>query len=118
MAATRESRRPSERRRVPRIPVDFPVTVGSGRKQHRCQAKELSEYGVLVAAPIKELVGQEVQIGLLLNPGEKPLSVDGTIVYGTETSVGIRFKNVPPDDQQTLRAYAQAHGIGISRSHS
>lgn len=118
MAATRASGRPSEKRRVPRIPVDFPVTVASGRKQHRGQAKELSEYGVLVASQIKELVGQEVQIGLLLNPGEKPLSVDGTVVYGTDTSVGIRFKNVPPDDQQTLRAYAQAHGIGINRPHS
>jgi len=64
---------------------------------------------------MKELIGQDVQVGLLLNPGEKPLSVDGIVVYGTDTSIGIRFKNVPPENQQTLRAYAMAHGIGINR---
>ena len=116
MAAIRESgRSSSERRRVPRIEVSFPVTVIAGKKQHRSQAKQFSEYGVAVAPPIKELVGKDVQVGLLLNPGEKPVSVDGTVVYGTDTSIGIRFKNVPAGDQQTLRAYAQAHGIGISR---
>lgn len=116
MTASRESgRSSSERRRVPRVAVSFPVTVVSGRKQHRSQAKQFSEYGVLVASPIKELVGQDVQVGLLLNPGEKPVTVPGIVVYGTDTSIGIRFKNVPAEDQQTLRAYAQAHGIGISR---
>ena len=115
MAATRESGRPSDRRRVPRIEVSFPVTVVAGRKQHRSHAKQLSEYGVSVAPPIKELIGQDVQVGLLLNPGEKPVSVPGIVVYGTDTSIGIRFKNVPAEDQQTLRAYAQAHGIGINR---
>ena len=115
MAATRESGGSSERRRVSRVPVSFPVTVIVGRKQHRSHAKQFSEYGVSVASPIKELVGQDVQVGLQLNPGEKPLSVDGIVVYGTDTSVGIRFKNVPAEDRQTLRAYAQAHGIGISR---
>ena len=118
MVAFKESRRPSERRRVPRIPVEFPVTLASGRKQHRCQAKELSEYGILVATASKDLVGQDVQIGLLLNPNESPLALDGTVVYGTETSIGIRFKNVPPDDQRLLRSYAQAHGIGIVRPPS
>jgi hypothetical protein len=82
------------------------------------KASEFSEYGILVAATHKELIGQEVQVGLALNPGENPLAVDGTVVYGTDTSIGIRFKNVPSEDQQTLRAYALAHGIGINRSQS
>ena len=115
MTAMRESRRPSERRRVPRIQVELPVTVAWGRKQHKWQAKEFSEYGILVASSSKELVGQEVQLGLLLNPDESPLTVEGTVVYGTDTSIGIRFKNVPQQEQRILRAYAQAHGIGIVR---
>ena len=115
MTAMRESRRPSERRRVPRIQVEFPVTVALGRKQHKCQAEEFSEYGILVASASKELVGQEVQLGLSLNPSEGPLTVGGTVVYGTDTSIGIRFKNVPPEEKRILRAYAQAHGIGIVR---
>ena len=110
-----EGKSGSERRRVPRIPVDFPVTLVWGRKQYRFQAREFSEYGALVAAINKELIGQDVQIGLSLNQGERPLVVDGTVVYGTETALGIRFKNVPAEDQQTLRAYALAHGIGINR---
>jgi hypothetical protein len=105
----------SERRRVPRIAVDFPVTLALGKKQYRFQACEFSEYGILVAAIHKELIGHEVKIGLLLNQGESAVLVDATVVYGTDTALGVRFKNVPAEDQQTLRAYAQAHGIGISR---
>ena len=101
---------------MPRIQVEFPVTVTWGRKQHKSQAKELSEYGILVAPSQKELVGQEVQLGLSLNPNEGPLTVQGIVVYGTDTSIGIRFKNVPADEQRILRAYAQAHGIGIVRT--
>ena len=118
MAALKESGRYSEKRRVPRIPVNFPVTVALGRKQHRCEAKELSEYGILVATPSKDLVGQEVQIRLSLNPNESPLAVEGVVVYGTDTSIGIRFKNVPREEQQILRSYAHAHGIGIGRPQS
>ena len=113
-----EAKSGSERRRVPRVSVDFPITLTWRRKEHRLQARELSEYGILVSAAHKELIGQEVQIGLTLNPGESPLSVGGTVVYGTDTSIGIRFKNVPSEDQQTLRAYAMAHGIGINRPQS
>ena len=100
---------------MPRIQVELPVTVTWGRKQHKLQAKEFSEYGILLACPQKELVGQEVQLGLSLNANESPLAVGGTVVYGTDTSIGIRFKNVPQEEQRILRAYAQAHGIGIVR---
>jgi hypothetical protein len=113
-----EAKSGAERRRVPRVPVDFPVTLTWRRKEHRLQAREFSEYGILVAAAHKEMIGQDVQVGLALNAGESPLTVDGTVVYGTDTSIGIRFKNVPSSDQQTLRAYALAHGIGISRPQS
>ena len=113
-----EAKSGAERRRVPRVPVDFPVTIVSGKQQHRLQAREFSEYGILVSASHKELIGQEVQVGLTLNPGESAISVNGTVVYGTDTSIGVRFKNVPSEDQQTLRAYALAHGIGINRPQS
>lgn len=108
----------AERRRVPRVSVDFPITLKWRRKEHRLQAREFSEYGILVSAAHKEMIGQEVQIGLTLNPEESPLNVDGTVVYGTDTSIAIRFKNVPSDDQRTLRSYALAHGIGINRPQS
>lgn len=116
----KESSRSQEKRRVPRIPVDFPVAVTFGRKQFRWQARELSEYGILVASPNvaspnKELVGEDVQLALSWNPNEPPLSLLGVVVYSTDSGIGIRFKNVSPENQVTLRAYAQVRGIGISR---
>jgi hypothetical protein len=113
-----EAKSGAERRRVPRVSVDFPVTLTWRRKEHRLQAREFSEYGILVASDQKDLIGEEVQVGLALNAGESPISLDGTVVYGTDAAIGIRFKNVPSEDQQTLRAYAMAHGIGINRSQS
>ena len=114
----KEYSRPSERRRVPRIPVDFPVTLTVGRKQYRGQACEFSEYGILLTSPNKELVGDEVQVALSLNPNEAPLSVTGMVVYATDSGIGIRFKNVPTEDQLTLRAYAHTRGIGIVENPS
>ena len=120
MGAMKESSRAEEKRRVPRIPVDFPVTITWGRKQYRWQARELSEYGILVASPkvaspSQELVGEDVQLALSLNLKDPPFSLLGVAVYSTDAGVGIRFKNVSPENQVTLRAYAQVHGIGISR---
>ena len=70
-----EAKSGSERRRVPRVAVEFPVTLTWRRKEHRLQAREFSEYGILVSAAHKELIGQDVQVGLSLNPGESPVSL-------------------------------------------
>ena len=111
----KQSSRSAEQRRVPRIPVEFPVAVTCDRKQFRWQARELSEYGILVESPHKELVGEDVQLALALNPNEPPLSLMGVVAYTTGSGIAIRFKNVSPENQVTLRAYVQASGIGISR---
>lgn len=111
----KESAKDSERRRVPRVKVEFPVVVSWGRKQFRWPARECSEYGILLAGSNKELVGEELKLQLNLEPNQPPLSLVGVAVYSAETGVGIRFKNVSPEDQFSLKYYVQSRGIGITR---
>ena len=115
MATTKEPSVPAERRRVPRIAVDFPVEIMRAKKQYRFQAQEFSEYGILVASPNREMVGEDVQVRLPLNPNGEALTIDGVVAYAASAALGIRFKNVSPEDQFTLRSYAHSHGIGIAR---
>lgn len=100
---------------MPRIKVDFPVTVKWGRKQYKWRAIELSEYGILLAASQKELVGEELRLQLMLEPQDSPLVLQGVVVYAADGGVGVRFKNLQPSEQATLKDYVQAHGIGIGR---
>ena len=115
---TEASRRKSERRRVPRIKVDFPVTVKWDRKQYKWRAVEFSEYGILLVAPQKELVGQEINIQLTLEPPDTPLALQGMVVYSIAAGLGVRFKNVSPQQQAILTHYVQARGIGINKHSS
>ena len=107
------NRRNSERRRVPRVNVDFQVTVNWGRRQYKWRAIEFSEYGILLVSPQKELVGQEIRLQLTLEQQDTPLALQGMIVYSNDAGLGVRFKNVSPEQQAILTHYAQEHGIGI-----
>ena len=111
----KESGKPYERRRAPRIAVSFPVVVNWGRKQFKWLAREFSEYGILLAGSNKEMVGEELKLELALDPADPPLEVEGVVAYATDTGVGIRFKNISPDNQFSLKHYVQKHGIGITR---
>ncbi len=93
--------------------MDFPVTLTWGRKHFRWRAREFSEYGILVAAGQKDLVGEDVQIALPLEAGASPLSLTGVVAYATGTGIGIRFKNVPQEQQNALKTYVEARGIGV-----
>ena len=111
----KEPSKPFERRRAPRIAVNFPVAVSWGRKQFRWLAREFSEYGILLAGSSKELVGEDLKLELTLEPNDPPLNVDGVVAYATDTGVGVRFKNLSPENQYSLKHYVQKHGIGITR---
>ena len=111
----KETAKPYERRRAPRISVNFPVVVNWGRKQYRWLAREFSEYGILLAGSSKEMVGEDLKLELALDPNDTPLTVDGVVAYATDTGVGIRFKNLSPENKFSLKHYVQKHGIGITR---
>ena len=111
----KESGKSQERRRVPRVHVNFPVVVNWGRKQYRWLAREFSEYGILLAGSNKEMVGQDLKLELNLDPNDPTLNLEGVVAYATDTGVGVRFKNISPDNQFSLKHYVQKHGIGINR---
>ena len=99
--------RRAERRRTPRISVNFPVMVTWGRKQYRWQAREFSEFGILLAATLKEVVGEDVDLDLHMEPTDSSISLKGVVVYSTAAGVGVRFKNLSPEQVATFRAYIQ-----------
>ena len=111
----KETPKPYERRRAPRIAVSFPVLVNWGRKQFKWLSREFSEYGILLAGSDKEMVGQDLKLEMSLEPNDPPIAIDGVVAYATDTGVGIRFKNVSPENQFSLKHYVQKHGIGITR---
>jgi len=98
-----------ERRRAPRIAVDFPVALTCGRKQYRCQALEFSEFGIFLASARKELVGEDVELGLALDTKNPSRSIKGVVAYATNTGIGVRFKSVSPELQMDLKNYIQAN---------
>ena len=101
--------KPAEKRQTPRISVNFPVTVTWGRKQYRCQARELSEFGILLASTHKELLG-DVGIELGLNPSGTALSLAGVVAYTTDTGFAVRFKDISSEHRNVLKDYIQAQG--------
>jgi len=110
--------KPSERRRVPRIEVDFPVTVTWGQKQYRWKASEFSEYGILLLSTRKELVGEEIHLSLFLDNSQPSLDLIGVVAYTTDRGLGVRFKNVRPEDHVTLKYYVLSRGIGVPKPQS
>ena len=114
----KETGHPSEKRRVPRIQVDFPVTVTWGQKQYRWKAREFSEYGILLLSTRKELVGEEIHLSLLLDNTQSALDLVGVVAYTTDIGLGVRFKNVRPEDHVTLKYYVLSRGIGALKPQS
>jgi PilZ domain-containing protein len=102
-----------EHRRIPRILVNFQaVLIWKGKRIH-CQARNLSEAGVLLATSHKELVGENIQIQLLLQPPSPSLLLTGSVIYVVPSGIGVRFKEVSPEQRPVLQTYLQAHGMGL-----
>jgi hypothetical protein len=104
------SKRVLERRKMPRIPVNFGVTVTCEDRRYNSQAREFSESGVFVSAEDKGLVGKLVMLDLALTPQDSALSLKGVVVYATESGVGIRFRNPSRDQLSVLKNFIRANG--------
>ena len=102
-----------EHRRIPRIPVNFPaVLIWKGKRFH-CDARNLSEAGILLATSHKEMVGENIQLELLLQPPSPALLLSGTVVYFIPSGIGVRFREVSSEQRTVLQSYLEAHGIGL-----
>jgi PilZ domain-containing protein len=106
-----ETNRPYDRRRTPRISVRFPAMIACGKKKFNCQALEFSEFGVLLTSTHKELVGQDVEVGLTLETLQGVLPLKGIVAYSTDVGLGVRFKEITEEQQAALKDYV------LSRSH-
>ena len=98
----------NQRRRVPRISVELPVTLTWERKSFPCQARQLSEFGILVACEHKELVGKDIQIKLKLDSPHRSLSLSGIVAYAIDNGIGVRFKDLSAEQQPVLKDYVEA----------
>ncbi len=102
-----------EQRRTPRIWVNFQaVVIWKGKKFH-CDARQLSEAGILLATPHKELVGENIQLELILQAPSPALLLTGTVIRVIPSGIAARFKEISPEQRLVLQTYLQAHGIGM-----
>ena len=94
-----------EVRRVPRVAVDWKVTLRMDKQVTHGRALQFSEYGMLVAPPEVAQVGQHYDLMFNVPGLPAAIKVRGIGVYSTAKGVGIRFEQVPPDVTTALRAY-------------
>ena len=97
--------RPKTTRRVPRVAADFPVILNLEKNRFYCQAHQLSEFGILVTPTQKKLIGQIVKIDLLPEHPNHRLSLSGVVAYAIDSGLGIRFTDMGPEQQFTLKRY-------------
>ena len=104
--------RQNQRRVVPRILVDLPVTLTWQGKDFPCQGRQLSEFGILLAPGHKELVSEGIQVKFNLDSPSRSLSLSGIVAYAIPNGIGIRFKDLSAQQQTVLNEYVQTRAAG------
>ena len=98
-----------ERRKHPRVIVNWPVVVNIPRGSLEGEVKDISVGGVCILCPEKP--SSEQSFSILLKPseqrsistvGEKVWSDTFDIGYGTIFGIGIRFTNISAADRQYI----------------
>jgi len=103
----RLSRRPSERRKSPRVPLSVKVTkMTSGSFQFN-QATDISAGGVFIKAAEPLPVGSVLRVKITLPSGQ--VEADGEVVRVTlneaHPGMGVKFINLPPEIRQAIEEY-------------
>jgi hypothetical protein len=101
-----------ERRKVLRREVSFDVAFAADGVKGHTQAKQLSEFGMLIA-PLDHprlLFEKHVQLHFAL-PGDKEnYRVRGFCAYVTPIAAGVRFESIPDDLKQKLSVFVNEEG--------
>ena len=95
-----------ERRKVLRREVNFDVAFSADSARGTTQARQLSEFGMLIG-PVDHprlLLEKHIQLTFAL-PGQDPCKVRGFCAYVTPSSAGIRFETIPDDLKQKLARF-------------
>ena len=95
-----------ERRKVLRREVNFDVAFSADSARGTTQARQLSEFGMLIG-PVDHprlLLEKHIQLTFAL-PGQDPCKVRGFCAYVTPVAAGIRFEMIPDDLKQKLARF-------------
>ncbi|HXH86015.1 MAG TPA: PilZ domain-containing protein [Nitrospira sp.] len=93
-----------ERRKHPRYPVEYVLSLLGERSQGQGVTQDLSVTGCRARSPIGMTSG--VSVGLLIDVPryENPLLVDMAIIrWAKEQEFGMEFIDIAPDNQQRLQ---------------
>jgi hypothetical protein len=101
----------AQKRRVPRISVSFPVTLWWGTKELRLQARQISQFGMLLASIARGLVGEDVEI-IFESPGPS-LRLSGTVLYAIESGIGIGFEGLSAEQAYSLKRFVEVRQSSV-----
>jgi hypothetical protein len=98
-----------ERRKFPRVPVDWSAIVKTNHGSLEGEVKDISVGGACILCPEEPIAGKSISI-LLTPPDQKPISMIGEKVwsdffdihYGTAFAMGVQFIHVSWKDRQFI----------------
>jgi hypothetical protein len=98
-----------ERRKFPRVPVDWSAIVETNHGSLEGEVKDISVGGACILCPEKPITGESISI-LLKPPEQRSIPVIGEKVwsdffdihYGTAFGMGVQFIHVSPEDRNYI----------------
>ena len=98
-----------ERRKFPRVPVDWSAIVETNHGLLEGEVKDTSVGGACILCPEEPIAGENISI-LLKPPGQQSIPVIGEKVwsgffdihYGTAFGMGVQFIHVSPEDRNYI----------------
>jgi hypothetical protein len=98
-----------ERRKFPRVPVDWSAIVKTNHGSLEGEVKDSSVGGACILCPEEPIVVENISI-LLTTPEQRSIPVIGEKVwsdffdihYGTAFGMGVQFIHVSPEDRQYI----------------
>jgi len=105
-----------ERRRHTRVPVEIPVEVifESGTGSVRTVTSDLGEHGMAIKSKNFKLPSL-FSLQFTLPGGSSDIRCKGEVAWEGKAVLGVRFRNVPAESSEQLKAWVarQVHGIDV-----
>lgn len=108
---------PEDKRKAPRVPVDFGVSFTFENKEHEARALNLSPDGMFVATDVMLLQNDNVEIFFHLPGVRQPLWMKARVAWGswvdgrtTAVSIsgmGVQFLEPLPSQKEAIDGYLQ-----------
>jgi len=104
-----------DRRRAPRYPIDFPLTIEVHGEVRQARGVNISQGGLMVSTASALEMGAQVTLRFdLANAGE--MRLQGVVRHARDEGTGVEFIELSDEDRQTLHAYLrQAAAEALAR---